>query len=354
MKRIIKLFFHNMGQLTMLFLAISIFLTARTAVYALPPGSSLVFDRGLPTANLNLDADADPGNDSARSNIVIWAGETTVIGDDFTIGNSGESWIIDRVRVWTDDYETWEGNPISFADEFNNLRLYGSLADNPLNLLMSGNFTAGDGLDNPNIILSKITYINGQDHYYSDGFWKEMYQLDFDNLNWSIDGGVKYQVGIYGEGKLFNPYVWVWTHHASNKDLSGSLQQGTDDNIRVWADPTAPIELVNLQTVGVWNKPADINMQIWAHRDSQQAGNNCYIKNTGPRSINICKIVNKKKTIVRNNQNSIIINNVNASANTGNNRVIGNNGVGVISTGDAQTTVGINNRINQSIIEINQ
>ncbi|MBK6722144.1 MAG: hypothetical protein IPG58_02350 [Acidobacteria bacterium] len=53
-------------------------------------GQSLVFDRGLPTANLNNAAGAN------RSN-VAWAFDGDYItGDDFSFGTVGEKWLITK------------------------------------------------------------------------------------------------------------------------------------------------------------------------------------------------------------------------------------------------------------------
>ena len=62
---------------------------------ALAGDATLVFDRGLPQANLNnISGDA-------RSN-VRWSGDNGgFFGDDFSIGAPGERWVVDSIRVWT-------------------------------------------------------------------------------------------------------------------------------------------------------------------------------------------------------------------------------------------------------------
>ena len=56
-------------------------------------GQSLVFDRGLPTANLNNAAGAN------RSN-VAWAFDGDYItGDDFSFGTVGEKWLLSLIHI---------------------------------------------------------------------------------------------------------------------------------------------------------------------------------------------------------------------------------------------------------------
>ncbi len=60
-----------------------------------PAHGALLFSRGLPAENLN-------GNDANRSNIRWDTGVNSqeFYGDDFTIGTTGETYAIDRIRTW--------------------------------------------------------------------------------------------------------------------------------------------------------------------------------------------------------------------------------------------------------------
>lgn len=258
-----------------------------------PP--SLVFDRGLPTANLNLNADSDPSNNVNRSNDVVFSGSQVVIGDDFTIGASGEIWIIDKLRVWTDNPEG-----VSFSEAFTDLNLYGSKVPDTLIQLMKGNFTTGNTSDNPDIQISRVKYNNGQDFFFGgSGEWTSLYQVDFNNLNWTVDGGGKYQFGIHASGKpVGENMIWVWDSHISNKDLSGSRQDGADDLIRLWPNPTAPALLINLKTEGAGDKPSDVNVQIWAHK-FQNPNKKCRTINNRLFTKEFCITIPKKPVIVR-------------------------------------------------------
>src|ERR1035438_4996108 len=61
---------------------------------AVAADSVLVVGRGLPQKNLNHPSG------SARSN-VRWGGDNQgFIGDDFTVGVTGERWVIDSIRTW--------------------------------------------------------------------------------------------------------------------------------------------------------------------------------------------------------------------------------------------------------------
>src|SRR4051794_38858576 len=73
-------------------------------------GQTLVFDRGVQTS-------------SGRT--VSWIkDDKAFVADDFRIGNSGEVWMIDRIRTWV------VLDPAnSPADLYSNLTLFGGLVD---------------------------------------------------------------------------------------------------------------------------------------------------------------------------------------------------------------------------------
>jgi hypothetical protein len=286
----------------LLIAAFIIFFNLNEQNIVLADSSSLVFDRGLPTANLNLNADGDPTNDINRSNDSLFSRVSdNIIGDDFTIGSPGETWIIDKIQVWSHlGGDPIVGTPNSLGDEFINLKLYGGKASDLLTERLGGNFTSGDVLDNPNIILKRVKYNNGQDFYQTYGsMWLPLYEIDFQNLNWQVEGGVKYHFGVNGIGRIGEDGGhWSWVSHASNKDLSGFRQDGADDFIRVWADATAPVEIINTYTIGISEKPFDINVRIWAHK-FQKADQRCRTISNRLFSKEFCFPIIKKPVIIR-------------------------------------------------------
>src|SRR5580658_4154392 len=80
-------------------------------------GPALLVDRGLPQANLNNTAG------DYRSNIRWSLYDSGFLGDDFTVGAAGESWVIDTVRVWTVPGVT-KIDPEHLGDFYQDVRLY--------------------------------------------------------------------------------------------------------------------------------------------------------------------------------------------------------------------------------------
>ena len=60
--------------------------------------------------------------------------------------------------------------------------------------------------------------------------FKQIWQVDFTNLNLILTGGVLQQFGV--QGRVRNPDVndpvQIWYNHASNAALSGTTQDGSD------------------------------------------------------------------------------------------------------------------------------
>jgi hypothetical protein len=179
--------------------------------------SPLLFDRGLPTQNLNNAAGSN------RSNVAWSDWETTgttvpyyLPGDDFTIGTGG-TYYIDKIRVWL----------VKDADA-SQLALWAGSQGGTISKIAT----------NPTV--TSVTYSNSQTYQGSSGTFRTLYQVDFDfSSPWTITGGQTYQFFVDGPWNLYttnpddgyvNPFL-----HASNKDLSGSTQQGADD-VFLWME----------------------------------------------------------------------------------------------------------------------
>ena len=98
------------------------------------------------------------------------------------------------------------------------------------------------------ILRSRSTNGNG-------GIFYPIAQTTFSNLNYLVEGGVKYDFGVMGDKSL-------WWNHASNAALSGTKQDGADDKY-------LEFDRNNLANVTVWDsngngwdKSSDINVQI--------------------------------------------------------------------------------------------
>jgi hypothetical protein len=216
---------------------------------AAPPSMPLVFDRGLPTENLNTDAGAD------RSNIE-WADIETLPenpwlpGDDFTLPGTGIN-VVTAIRVW--------------STESAGLSLRGGVAGTPIGLL-SSSYTA-----------IPVTYVNSEGYQTSAGPFLQLYQIDF-SVNFRLNGGVTYQYFLDGPPAASGTDFRSVRLHASNAALSGSPQAGADDTF-LFLGNDGTVYTWNTATGGGdycpgcigWNKTSDGNVQVFAHRPFQLA-----------------------------------------------------------------------------------
>ena len=215
------------------------------------PASPLLFDRGLPTSNLNDAAG------SLRSN-VNWAdgyyydatppSTYKAPGDDFRIGSIGSTYHLDTIRVWTVD-----DPPFAYT-------LLGGLASG-----LPGDIS----VVSTGVSVSKVTYVNGEGYQGNSTTFYPIYQVDF-TVDWTVAGGTPYQFFIdaplhdYGTGSpaYATPFL-----HASNAALSGSPQQGAD-GLFLWLTLTdgvpGSVASWDSNLPGVfWDKSSDANVQIY-------------------------------------------------------------------------------------------
>jgi hypothetical protein len=207
--------------------------------------ADLLFDRGLPTLNLN---NAAAGN---RSN-VAWAdwessnnpSEYWLSGDDVVLTKPG-TYHIDTVRVWTT------------SDPTGLYLLAGSSLSN------AGTFTSYTS--------TKVTY-NGGSNYQGQTNNYDIYQLDF-AINQNVTSGTYYFFlggpwASYPTGGYVSPFL-----HASNEGLSGSTQQGADDTfqyLRIKSGSVVGVESWYSGDGGGttgwasgWDKNSDGNVQVY-------------------------------------------------------------------------------------------
>lgn len=217
--------------------------------------STPTFDRGLPTSNLNNAAG------SSRSNVAWSNGNDYVSGDDFTLGTSGQKWVVSQIRTW--NIGPLVGAP--FGDTFSNDTLY--FGTGTIGPIASGTVAPGSSVDsNPNITHTPVTYADGSNYQATSDSYRQIWQNDFKNLGLVIDGGHKYYFAVDGTTASY-----FWFNHASNAALSGSPQQGADGTWIAWAksDLTTPNQCDSGAPVGGvcnggWDKSSDINVQVFA------------------------------------------------------------------------------------------
>lgn len=203
---------------------------------------SLVFDRGLPTTNLNNAAGANQSN-------VQWADVETppvtpwLPGDDFTLPGSG-AYVVTTIRVWSTNNT--------------GLSLRGGVAGGAIGVI-STSYTA-----------TPVTYANTQSYQTSGGGFLTLYQLDF-SVNIPLNGGVTYQFFLDGPAIASgNDFQGAYLH-ASNAALSGSPQAGANDTFLFLGNDGTVYTWNSATGAGTycpgcvgWNKASDGNVQVFA------------------------------------------------------------------------------------------
>lgn len=245
----------------------SVFIIAVLGVAALQPvAATLIVDRGLPTANLNNPAGSN------RSNVAwdFYPPETYISGDDFLLpspGASGTAWKIDKIRVWAiagnaaDDVP-----PFELGDRYNTISLFLG-ADGPagtsIGRVKTGSIDTGaHTTDNPDIVITPVTYSSGVDYQGSSGSSIQTWQIDFNNLGVFNPGELMFGVDATGTDKNY------WFNHASNAALSGSPQDGADNRMRFYTGAALDTSITfdefwDSSGYG-WDKSSDHNIQVFA------------------------------------------------------------------------------------------
>ncbi len=200
----------------------------------------LLFDRGLPTGGVNAALVAD------RSNVAWADGDAGIVyGDSFNLGLSG-SYQIHDLRIWL------VSSAANVSDRWSSLTLYtgGSV---PLTALSTVSTAGAD----PNVSIVASSYTGGIPYQNTAGNPINMWQVDFLNLNWTVDGNTTYNFFLGSTGWPANPSM-----AASNAALSVSTQQGAD-NMMLLYDFSAPGVQPWDSNGNGWDKSSDINVQAF-------------------------------------------------------------------------------------------
>jgi hypothetical protein len=222
----------------------------------------LVVDRGLPKANLNNQAGIE-----SRSNVRWTLYEEGFVGDDIVIGQPGENWIVDRIRVWTVPGGDDIGDPDYLSDFYEDVRLYFGHERGGISPVATGRFVANSNrTDNPNITITEAA--EEPAHLYDDfGRMVRVWQIDFDNLSLPIKGGETHLFSAYGLGRPLPgepDRTYPWFNHASNPRLGDARADGADDQLRLFKASGKADGLFLSEGKG-WNKSCDINVLVFAH-----------------------------------------------------------------------------------------
>jgi hypothetical protein len=232
----------------------SLCLALTSSVFAAAP--ALVVDRGLPQANLN-NASGD-----YRSNIRWSLYDSGFLGDDFTVGAAGEAWVIDSIRVWTVPGVN-ASDPEHLGDFYHDVRLYFGSGDESLTPIVTGMLRTGsDQASNSKIAISDATT-----RYDDFGTDMRVWQIDFTELNISVQGGEKYRFGAFGLGRPTAKAgkTYAWFNAASNSELATAKQDGADGTMLLFTSGGKFKSVFDGKGAG-WDKSSDIDVQVFAHR----------------------------------------------------------------------------------------
>ncbi|AOY82384.2 MAG: hypothetical protein F6K63_02510 [Moorea sp. SIO1G6] len=242
----------------------AVFATASAVMlgYTSNAQAEMLFDRGLPTENLNSIFEAN------RSN-VRWATDAQnqgFFGDDFTIGNVGDTFVIDTIRTWMVPGLSI-GDPDNLGDWYESFTLLtGLAAEDDISPFASATLDFNSNVtSNPDVTITQVSYPDAAESIYDNfGDFVNIWQVDFNNLNWTIEGGTTYNFGVRGVGREIpdEDIFYPWFNHASNAGLSGSPQDGADNRYLQFDASGNFVYIVDTNGNG-WDKSSDINVQIF-------------------------------------------------------------------------------------------
>ena len=221
---------------------------------------SILVDRGLPTANLNNAAGSN------RSNVAWDEGAPTPLpafdGDRFTLpGGPGATDYVNTIRTWVVSGHT--DNPgYTLGDTFSSVTLFTGTSTTPLSPTSTGLFVGAgsNATSNPNITITQVQYTGGVNYQATDGTFRDIFEVDFNNLGIVVPGGTTISFGVDGLGSG-DPF---WFNHASNAALSGSPQDGSDDLLTCYTvSGGIASSCGDFSSLGNgWDKASDINVQV--------------------------------------------------------------------------------------------
>jgi hypothetical protein len=228
---------------------------------ALAGDSAVVVDRGLPQANLNNVSGPQ------RSNVRWGWQDEGFLGDSFQIGAPGERWVIDSIRTWVVPGNSEHAHRF-LGDFFKDVRLYLGADKDDLTPVSAAQLVPGsDEASNAAIRVSEATR-EGNLLYDDFGAKLRIWQVEFSGLNWTVEGGREQRFGVWGLGRNVpgsEGRTYTWYNHASNARLSVAQQDGADNKMILFNGSGRTQRDFNAEGNG-WDKPADINVQVIAHR----------------------------------------------------------------------------------------
>jgi hypothetical protein len=207
----------------------------------------IVFDRGLPTANLNNAAGAN------RSNVAWGDTPDWFLGDDFAISGSG-AYNVSSIRTWVLGGNV-PGDDLATLYSSLSLRL-GPGGPNA----MTQSFTS--------FTATKVQYADASNYQNTSGTFRDLWQLDWNTAGLVVNAGDLTNFGVSGvtttAGQAALGFANVVFLHSSNAALSGSTQEGADGQLRGWENVSGAWSYDYNSNGNGWDKVSDANIQVFA------------------------------------------------------------------------------------------
>ncbi len=174
------------------------------------------------------------------------------IADDFVVGAAKEDWVIDRIRLWA-VADPKAPSPRALGGLARKISLLGGIAPD----LPKPNQPPGADCDCHNLPVLKSTSIEpgsvtagNRDVEIASGpqiHGSPTWQIDFNDLRWSVPGGTRIQFGVFAEPNS----GYTWYNLATPSDPAERLRvfSSTGKFERAFTSPS----------------PARINVQVWGH-----------------------------------------------------------------------------------------
>lgn len=219
-------------------------------------GSQLVVDRGLPKANWNNDAGV-----AARSNVRWTLYSQGFVGDDFVVGQPGEKWVVDTIKVWAVP-GAFESDPAFLGDVYQDVRLYVGGPGGDLTPVSTGRLERGSNeVEGGSISIRPAAEVPAYENF---GSAFQIYEIEFKGLQLKVDGGVRYRFGAWGLGRETEKgEVYPWFTHGSNAAQSEAVADGADGKLLLFEAAGRYAKEYDA-TGAAWNKSSDLNVQVFA------------------------------------------------------------------------------------------
>jgi hypothetical protein len=178
------------------------------------------------------------------------AADGSLIGDDFSIGREGETWVIDRVRAWVITSHAFSA---ALGAQLQRITFWGGLANDQavvecachnLRPMKTGRLSE-KGSDNPDIVVSPSSVPN-------------LWQVDLQNFRWSVPGGAKVQFAI--NAVLRNSPQ----RNSAAKPLLAAVALQDAHSLRIFSQEGAFKSFVNNRLPSSEESLA-ISIQVWGH-----------------------------------------------------------------------------------------